>query len=229
MNTKLIEAIKAKAEESAKNAIPTQTKDAAENVIGKFYKALADKDTATLKALSDGQNVTTDADGGYLVPTELSSQIMAQLDKVSPIRQMVTVISNMPAILEIPLEDALPTAYWVKEGQAPTQTKSTFKTVKLVPHKLGAYVKFSHESLVDTATNPSLQQFVTNRITDAIAKKENDAFVNGDGSDKPVGFRDTSFEPLTGAVKEAGKLTYGDLVKAYFGVHPAVRATARCT
>lgn len=224
--TKVEQAIKARVEAKAKNAMPAIKAEDKENVIGKFFKALAEKDTATLKALSDGQNVTNNGDGGYLVPTELSSQIMKQLDEVSPIRQMVTVIGNLPPILELPIEDTLPTAYWVGEGEAPTKTKSTFKKVKLVPYKLGAYVKFTHESLVDTATNPSLQAFVTSRVTDAISLKENDAFVNGDGEEKPLGFRNASFEVNTGAVATAGVLTYKDLVKAMFGVHPAVRANA---
>lgn len=226
MSKALETALKARLEAKAKNATPAVADEPKDSVIGKFYKALAEKDTTTLKALSDGQNVTNNGDGGYLVPTELSSQILKQLDEVSPIRQMVTVISNLPPILELPIEDTLPTAYWVGEGEAPTQTKSTFKKVRLVPYKLGAYVKFTYESLVDTATNPSLQAFVTSRVTDAIAKKENDAFVNGDGEDKPLGFRDASFTVNTGAVKTAGVLTYGDLVKAMFGVHPSVRGKA---
>ena len=56
------------------------------NVLKSFYKALADRDTTALKELQgeiaksyDGQSVGTDANGGYLVPVELSDRIREQL------------------------------------------------------------------------------------------------------------------------------------------------------
>ena len=202
-----------------------------------FYKALADRDNTTLrelqgdiakayeeKALGDGQNITNTGDGGYLVPVELADAIREQLAYISPIRQIATVIANIPPVLEIPFEDAIPTTYWVGEGEAPTKSKSTFKKITLTPHKLGGFGKFSHESLVDTATSPSLQDFVAKRFALSLAQKENDAFVNGDGSDKPFGFRSSQITPKTDSVATSGKLGYQDLVKAFYGVHPVSRA-----
>lgn len=203
------------------------------SVVKSFYKALADRDTTALKDLQaeiakqyDGQSVGTDANGGYLVPVELSERIREQLVYISPIRSIATVISNMPAILDLPLENAIPTTYWVGEGVAPTLSKSTFNKVRLVAHKIGGFGKFTHESLVDTAVNPDLQNFVADRFAVSLAQKENDAFVNGDGTNKPYGFRSNQITPRTGAIadKTTGVLAYKDLVKAFYGVHPASRA-----
>lgn len=203
------------------------------SVLKSFYKALADRDTTALKDLQseiaksyDGQSVSTDANGGYLVPVELSDRIREQLVYISPIRSIATVISNMPAQLDIPLEDAIPTTYWVGEGVAPTLSKSTFKKITLVAHKIGGFGKFTHESLVDTAVNPDLQTFVADRFAISLAQKENDAFVNGDGSGKPYGFRSNQITPKTGAIADTttGVLAYKDLVKAFYGVHPISRA-----
>lgn len=203
------------------------------NVLKSFYKALADRDTTALKELQgeiakqyDGQSIGTDANGGYLVPVELSERIREQLVYISPIRSIATVISNMPAVLEMPLEDAIPTTYWVGEGVAPTLSKSTFKKVRLVAHKIGGFGKFTHESLVDTAVNPDLQTFVADRFALSLAQKENEAFVNGDGDGKPYGFRSNQITPRTGAIADTttGVLAYKDLVKAFYGVHPVSRA-----
>lgn len=225
MSKALEKALKERLEAKAKNAvIAVKDEGEDENAVAKFFKALANKDVATLRALSDGQNVTNDGDGGYLVPTELSAQIIEKLNYVSPLRQIITVIPNMPAILDLPLEDALPTTYWVGEGVAPTSTKSTFTKKTLKPFKMGGFVKFTYESLNDTATNPALQNFVSGRIANSLALRENDAFVNGNGTDRPLGFRDSSFKATTGAVATAGKLGYKDIVKAFMGVHPSVRA-----
>lgn len=203
------------------------------NVLKSFYKALADRDTTALKELQgeiakeyDGQSVGTDTNGGYLVPVELSERIREQLVYISPIRSIATVISNMPAVLDLPLEDAIPTTYWVGEGVAPTLSKSTFKKVRLVAHKIGGFGKFTHESLVDTAVNPDLQTFVADRFALSLAQKENEAFVNGDGDGKPYGFRSNQITPRTGAIADTqtGVLAYKDLVKAFYGVHPVSRA-----
>lgn len=222
----------------AKSTVVAPANDKAKTdvkTIKAFYNALAQKDTSTLaglqaeiakgyeKALGDGQNVSTDGDGGYLVPVELSNTIREKLTYISPIRSIATVISNIPAKLDLPLESALPTTYWVGEGVAPTQSKSTFSKVTLVPHKIGGFGKFTYESLVDTAVNPDLQNFVAERFATSIALKENDAFVNGDGSDKPYGFRSNQITPKTGATATAD-LAYKDLVKAFYGVHPVSRA-----
>lgn len=223
----------------AKGAVPNskQVQGSTDSrVLKDFYMALARKDASRLdglqdgiaegyeKALGDGQNVTTDGDGGYLVPVELSTTIREKLQYLSPIRQIATVIPNIPAKLDLPFENALPTTYWVDEGEAPTQSKSTFTKKPLTPHKIGGFGKFSHESLVDTAVNPSLQSFVADRFALSLALKENDAYVNGDGDAKPYGFRSNQITPKTGAVLSTGNLIYQDLVNAMYGVHPSVRA-----
>lgn len=226
-------------DEKAKSAtIAIEKKEAVatdKGVLASFYKALANRDAGALKGLQEeiaksyeGQRIGTNADGGYLVPVELSDRIREQLVYISPIRSIATVIANMPAVLDIPLEDALPTTYWVGEGVAPTLSKSTFKKITLVSHKIGGFGKFTHESLVDTATNPDLQNFVADRFAVSLAQKENDAFVNGDGDGKPYGFRSNQITPRTGAIADTttGVLAYKDLVKAFYGVHPAARANS---
>ena len=148
-------------------------------VVASFYKALANRDASALKELQgeiaksyDGQSIGTDANGGYLVPVELSERIREQLVYISPIRSIATVIANMPAQLDIPLENAIPTTYWVGEGVAPTLSKSTFNKITLVAHKIGGFGKFTHESLVDTAVNPDLQNFVADRFAVSLAQKD---------------------------------------------------------
>lgn len=227
---------KAAAEASKNAAIATENDDGGEDeatkaLNEKFYKALAERDVTTLKELqkdiqaqyeAKGQSVGTDANGGYLVPTTLDTQIREKLYVLSPIRQIATVISNLPADLDIPLEGSLPTTYWVGEGVAPTESTQTFDIKKLIPHKIGGFGKFTHESLVDTATTPSLQNFVAERFALSIALKENDAFVNGDGTDRPYGFRSSAITP-TSVAQAGSSLTWSDLVGLTLKVNAAYR------
>ena len=56
---------------------------------------------------ADSQNVTTQADGGYLVPTVIEKAIVEKMVDVAPIRQFATVISNAPALSLIHIYCAL--------------------------------------------------------------------------------------------------------------------------
>ena len=185
-------------------------KEATAKIDKEFYEALANKDTAKLRELqadiakqyeakgqSIGGGTPAGSQGGFLVPTTLDSQIREKLYEISPIRSIATVISNLAADLELPFEGALPTTYWVGEGVAPTESGSTFTTKKLKAHKVGGFGKFTHESLVDTASNPSLQNFVAERFALSVALKETEAFVNGDGTDRPYGFRSSAITPAS--------------------------------
>jgi HK97 family phage major capsid protein len=120
----------------------------------------------------------------------------------------------------------LPTVYWTAEGVAGTDSGSTFDTNQLVPHKLIGLDSLTHELLVDAAVNPSIQNFVLDRFTLALALAENDAFTNGDGTDRPYGFRSSAITPNSVAVATPGTNKYSDLVALKYKLNAAYRAVA---
>lgn len=196
-----------------------------EELEGRFYRALAEKDNAKLREVSEevakiyeakGQSVGVNEDGGYLVPITLERRIIEKLEEFSPIRQMATVISNLPAKLNLPFATGLPTAEWIAEGEAPEESKATFDIKSLEPHKLGAFVKFTHESLNDTATVPALREYVADGIAKVMAQKEIEAFVTGDGINKPLGFRNATGVNIVAL--EGTELTWKDLVQLKLSV-----------
>jgi HK97 family phage major capsid protein len=180
------------------------------------------RDEAELK--TKAQTVGTAAQGGNLVPTTLRNSIIEKMYYISPMRQMSTVIDNMPAILDMPVDNALPTTYWVGEGVAITESGITFTKKQLVPYKLAGLDSFTSESLADTAVNPSLQNLVEDRYATALALAENAAFVSGDGVSKPFGFRSSDITPtaVTGNTT-AGNLAYGDVLRQMFTIGTAYR------
>lgn len=197
-----------------------------------FYKALATGDRAALKEIDanvqkeykeKAQDIGTPADGGILVPTTVADSIVAKMVYISPLRQIATVITNMPASLQLPSETALPTVYWEAEGSAPSDSGSAFAGNLLTPYKLMGLDAFTSEVLADAATNPSIQDFVEQRFALALTLKENDAFVNGDGSGKPYGFRSSAITPGTVDTATAGVTTYDDVVSLKYGLATAYR------
>jgi len=206
--------------------------------VTKWFTALANGDKTALRELdgeiekdyiakgftvTKAQNVGTNSAGGYLVPVTLDGAIRKKLRYVSPMRQIATVIENMPANLNLPSENALPTVYWAAEGAAGTDSGSTFDLNNLVPHKLIGLDSMTHETLVDAATNESVQNFVLDRFTLALSLAENDAFVNGDGTDRPFGFRSSAITPNSVAVAVPGTNKYTDLTALKYKLTAAYR------
>lgn len=165
--------------------------------------------------------------GGILVPTTLRQQIITKLYYISPLRQMCTVVNDMPASWDMPYDNALPTAFWVGEGASITESGATFAKKNLQPNKLAAFDSFTSESLADTASSPELQQLVVDRFATAIALAENLAFTSGAGTTQPFGFRSSDITPTTLATNTtAGNLAYVDVVQQYFSLPTAYRSQA---
>lgn len=196
-----------------------------------FFTALATSDGGLMsqaqKSIRDeykakAQTIGTDSEGGILVPLTVDQNIQRTLEYISPIRQIARVISNAPAKLRLPSASG-GAAYWIPEATTITSTAVTFASKDLVPEKLASIIPgITMEFLQDVAVNPSAQTLLEQQLATKAALKENDAFVNGDGTDKPWGFRSSAVTPLS--VAQAGaSLTYGDLVALMFKLPTAYR------
>jgi HK97 family phage major capsid protein len=160
--------------------------------------------------------------GGILVPTTIADSIISKMKYISPIRQIATVIPNMPAQLQLPSENTMAVAYWVAEGAPVTESGEVFDPNLLTPYKLGGYDTFTSEVIADAATNPAIESYVESRFAIAMALKENDAFVNGDGSGKPYGFRSSAITP--GSVAQQGDtIGYTDCTLVKYSLPTAYR------
>lgn len=240
-NAKAVEAAKAefmadvesRLKKLSKDSIAKKEKQSPEDkaLVSKFYKALASKDPQAMKDVqaeivedykAKAQSVGTSNQGGILVPTTVDQSIRDKLEYVSPMRRISTVISNMPAKLVLST-GSLPTVYWVAEGAAIPESGVTFTQKTLTPHKAAGLDKFTSEVLEDAAINPSIQNYVEDRFVLALALLENAAFVNGDGSGKPYGFRSSSITPAS--VAASANLTYANLVSLKYALGTAYRET----
>lgn len=196
-----------------------QAPEADRELVNKFYKALASKNPSEMSAVQEdirkeykekGQSIGVDAEGGYLVPTTVASGVLDKLNYVSPIRRIANVISNMPAKLVL-TSGSLPTTYWVAEGAAITESDVDFSNAELVPHKAAGLDTMTREFLEDAALNPSVQNYIEDRFVLSLTLLENEAFVNGDGTGKPYGFRSSAITP-TSTAQAGASLAYSDLV-----------------
>jgi len=152
-----------------------------------------------LKALSAGSN----ADGGYLVPPEVETQIGQRLTAISPIRSIAGVRTISGNVYKKPFMTAGPAVGWVGETDARTQTTSpTLDELSFPAMELYAMPAATATLLEDAAVN--IDQWLAQEVEQVFAAQEGTAFVSGDGSNKPKGF-------LSYTAVDNASWTWGDI------------------
>ena len=135
------------------------------------------------KALSIGSN----ADGGYLVPTETESSVNTALRAISPLRAIASVRQVSSAVYKKPLSISGLDTGWVGETAArPQTTTPTLDALSFPTMELYAMPAATAALLDDSAVN--IDEWIAEEVRDAFAEQEGAAFVTGNGVDKPKGF-----------------------------------------
>ena len=123
--------------------------------------------------------------GVTLVPT-LSKQVVNKINAKSPMRQLASIESISTRALDILIEGDAFTSGWVAEIGARDET-DTAKLVKktITAHELYAQPKATQSIMDDAAIN--MDSWLVERLVDSFIRKENEAFMTGDGANKPHG------------------------------------------
>jgi HK97 family phage major capsid protein len=135
------------------------------------------------KALSVG----TDPDGGYLVDPDTSGRIVQKVFETSPMRSFASVQTIGTDSLEGLLDNDELMSGWVNETETREETDTPQLGKWSIPvHELYAQPAATQKMLDDSSIN--IEAWLSNKVADSFSRKENAAFVNGDGSGKPRGF-----------------------------------------
>jgi len=125
-----------------------------------------------------------DADGGYLVPEEYDKRIIDILNEENIMRKLGHSLTTSGEH-KINIAATKPAAAWIEEGGALSFGTATFSQILLDAHKLHVAIKITEELLYDNAFN--LDNYIITEFGKALANAEEDAFLNGDGTGKPLG------------------------------------------
>ncbi|MCP8884255.1 phage major capsid protein [Devosia sp. XJ19-1] len=135
------------------------------------------------KALSIGVN----ADGGYVVPGEVETEITRLMTHISPIRAIAGVRQVSGSIYKRPITVTGPQTGWVGEtASRPTTNSQTLAELSYPTTELYAMPAATSAFLDDAAVD--VGQWIADEVNAAFAAQETTAFVTGDGSNKPTGF-----------------------------------------
>jgi len=129
----------------------------------------------------------TGADGGYIVPPETDTEIGRRISIVSPMRALSTVRTVSAAVLKKPFATAGLSTGWVAETAARPQTNTpqlaelSFPTMELYA------MPAATQALLDDAA-VDIEAWIAGEVDIVFAEQEGDAFIRGDGVNKPKGF-----------------------------------------
>lgn len=168
-----------------------------------YRKAMLDAFRSNFKRVSNILQEGVDAEGGYLVPEEYDHRLIDTLAEENIMRRLATIITTSGEH-KINIAATKPAASWIEEGGALTFGDATFSQILLDAHKLHVAIKVTEELLYDNAFN--LEGYILDQFGKALANAEEDAFLNGDGTGKPLGlFAETGGGTVAGTLTAAIK------------------------
>lgn len=198
---------------------------------------------ASVRSAASGQNITTDAEGGYLVPPDYAAELLnvAQSQSVLfPDVTRVPVAGNRLIVNILDQESRADTAqnvkgrnggllaYWKAEAAELDPSKMIFKQQQTDLHKLTGLAYASEEMLEDL---PAMASYISQGFADEFTFKIDDAILNGTGTNMPMGILSASNTALVTIPKEsgqaAGSLVLNNILKMWNAMPAANRARAK--
>jgi HK97 family phage major capsid protein len=152
------------------------------------------------------------ADGGFLIPERLRSEILQVALESAIVRPRAQVIPMDSLRVPIPMIDVTSNVssvfggivcYWTEEAAQLTESQASFGRVVLDAKKLTAYAEVPNELLADA---PAFSSFFDTIFPRAIAWFEDIAFMTGTGVGEPLGF--INCPASVNVAAEAGQATH---------------------
>lgn len=168
------------------------------------------------------------ADGGFLVPENLRSELLQVSLERAIVRPLARVIPMDSLKVPIPMIDATSnvssifggiTAYWTEEAASLTESQASFGRVVLDAKKLTAYCEVPNELLADA---PAFSAFFDSIFPEAIAWFEDVAFMTGSAAGEPEGFINcpASVQVAAESGQGSGTIVWENITKMYARMLP---------
>lgn len=164
-------------------------------------------------------------DGGFLVPEEFDREIVSRLEQENIMRKICREITTQSEH-QIALVSSKPDASWLGEGDPINLSEEKFGQVTLGAKKLGVAIKVSNELLQDAFID--LESHLAQEFSDAFARAEEDAFLNGTGTDnQPLGLLPAMEKSASSFIQTTTtSITADDLITLEFSLDRPYRRKA---
>lgn len=190
---------------------------------GDFFKAVKmaayyphEVDPRLAKIKATGMSEGVPADGGYLVPQEVSNTIIERmlntgeiLSRVSmdPVSGNSMLYNGIDETTHVGSLYGGIIGYWLNEGGTKTASKPKFYQLDLKLKKIAALCYATDEQLEDTA---NLESWITRTVPNVLRFYAEDAIVEGDGVGKPLGIMNSP-SLITVTREDASEINFSDV------------------
>jgi HK97 family phage major capsid protein len=129
--------------------------------------------------------VSSDPQGGYLAPGELSTEFIRDLVQFSPIRPLASVRTTAAPSVSYPKRTGITNAKWKGEGQTSEASEPGFGQTEVPIREINTFVDISNQLLADSGGAAEAE--VRLALAEDFGQKEGLAFVKGAGNLQPEG------------------------------------------
>jgi HK97 family phage major capsid protein len=207
------------------------------------FKSMGEMLQATAKAAMPGKQTdprlfnaatglgeTVSSDGGFLVHTDFSTDLLGSIFKPGTLASRCNkfTISGNSNGIKLPMVDETNrstgrsggvVSYWTGEGVTATATKPKFRNLNLDLQKLVSICYTTDELLADSSV---LERYVTQAFHEEIKFQVEDSIINGSGAGKPLGILNGA--GLVTQAKEGGQVAdtvvFENILKMYARLLP---------
>ncbi|MER7813805.1 phage major capsid protein [Streptomyces sp. NPDC096153] len=187
---------------------------------------------AKMASLRNAYSSVVPADGGFLVPEVLRSQLLSIALELAVVRSRATVVPMESARVHMPMIDSTTNqgsvyggmiAYWGEESAALTDANPKFGRATLDAKKLTGLSVVPNELLQDSIV--SFAALVETLWPQALAFFEDNAFMSGTGAGEPLGFLGAGNASGVAVPKETGQaadtIVVENVIKMYSRMLPS--------
>ncbi len=148
---------------------------------------------------------SSDPDGGFTVPTEMSKEIDRVASTISVMRQLATVVNISTDTYEKLVNQGGATSGWVGEKASRTETSAPqLAKIAINTKEFYANPAATQKLLDDSSLN--IEQWLADEVATVFNEAEGDAFINGNGVEKPKGI--LGYTTVTNASYAWGKIGF---------------------
>lgn len=157
----------------------------------------------------------------FVLPYDSNRRYLAALEEESFFRKLATCVNVTQSQNVIWGLDSEDVAECVPEGGSIHigDASEDFTKFKSEVHKIASIVRLPNDYVVDRAFG--LDKYLPSRLAKCFNRAEENVFLNGDGTDKPVGVLHVNEGAETGVT--TAEITYEDVVTLYMSVKPEYR------
>ena len=186
-----------------------------------FWNVIRKKNATITNALQIG----TDSEGGFLAPDEFEQTLIEALEEENIFRKLAHIIKTSSGDRKIPVVASKGTASWVDEEAAIPESDPAFGQVSIGAYKLATMLKVSEELLNDSVFD--LESYIAKEFGRRMGSKEEEAFLIGDGTGKPLGiFQEIGGGEIGVTATAAAAITADELIDLFYSLRAPYRKNA---